>query len=168
MIPVKSELFPMVFQKPNACSSIFAGVSYNSLVRLVEINKLDVRWTSSPWWCDHVNTSSVELSDVLADLWHQEELYGFYYRPVKSLCKTPPQVVQTIAISHELRLAPQNQLHRCVPFVDAVTWICFVLWFSMYSWFCCPKVECYALPATSLYVLTYVVIFKTWKCFSLG
>ena len=38
MIPVKSELFPMVFQKPNACSSIFAGVSYNSLVRLVEQN----------------------------------------------------------------------------------------------------------------------------------
>ena len=29
--------------------------------------------------------STVELFDVLADLWPKEELYGFYYRPIKSL-----------------------------------------------------------------------------------
>ena len=49
--------------------------------------------------------------------------------------RTPPQVIRTIPISHELQLARQNQLHLLyVPFVDAVTWICFVLFrFSVYS-----------------------------------
>ena len=40
--------------------------------------------TSSSCWCDHVNTSSVELFNILADLL-PKELYGFYYRPVTSL-----------------------------------------------------------------------------------
>ena len=34
---------------------------------------------------------------------------------------TPPQVIRTLPTSHELQLARQNQLHRCAPFVDAVT-----------------------------------------------
>ena len=45
---------------------------------------------------------------------------------------TPPQVIRTVPISHQLQLAHQNQLHRCVPFVDAVTWICFVVIFSVF------------------------------------
>ena len=56
---------------------------------------------------------------------------------------TPYQVIRTIPISHQ-QLAPQNLLHRCVPLVDAVTWICLMLWFLVHSWFYCPKVECYA------------------------
>ena len=44
--------------------------------------------TSSPYWCDHVNTStnSVEIFDVLADLWPKDEFASFYYIPIKSLC----------------------------------------------------------------------------------
>ena len=38
-----------------------------------------------------------------------------------------PQVIRSIPISHQLQLARQSQLHQCVPFVDVVTWICFVL-----------------------------------------
>ena len=56
---------------------------------------------------------------------------------------TPPQVIRTLPISRQQRLVPQNQLHRCVPFVDVITWTCFVS-FSVFSWFYFPKVECYA------------------------
>ena len=38
----------------------------------------------------------------------------------------PSHVIRTVPIPHKLHrshLARENQLHRCVPFVDAVTWI---------------------------------------------
>ena len=44
----------------------------------------------------------------------------------------PPQVIRTIPISHQLPLTPQNQLHRCVPFVDAVTDMLCVVVFSIF------------------------------------
>ena len=41
-----------------------------------------------------------------------------------SYATTPPQVIRKTPISRELRLSRQNRLHRCVPFVDAVTtWV---------------------------------------------
>ena len=59
---------------------------------------------------------------------------------------TPPDVIRTVPISHQLQPARQNQLHRCVPFVAVVSWIiCFVLWVPGYSWYYCPEVDCYAL-----------------------
>ena len=34
---------------------------------------------------------------------------------------TPPQAMRTITIFHELRVARQRKIHRCVRLVDAVT-----------------------------------------------
>ena len=97
------------------------------LVRLAEKTK---KTSVTRSWCDgrfavvyiynHVNTSSVELFDVLTDLdGLKTKLYGFYYRPQKSLCnKTRPHVIRTIPISRELQLVHEKQLHRCIPLVD--------------------------------------------------
>ena len=84
----------------------------------------------------------------------KKKLYGFHYRPIKSLRNKPPQVIQTIAISHQLQLVPQHQLHRSVPFADAVTWICVVFWSSVCSWVYCPNVECYAFIWNQLVLVT--------------
>ena len=36
---------------------------------------------------------------------------------------TPPHVIGTVAIFYELFLPCESQFHRCVPLVNAITWI---------------------------------------------
>ena len=82
---------------------------------------------------------------MLTDVWPKYLLHTSIYcdRQFKSISnKYFPS--DTLIISHELRLARQNKIHRCVPLVDAVTRICLVSTDSAYSFFKCPKVECYA------------------------
>ena len=108
----------------------------------------------------HVNTSSVELFDVMADSW-PKELMDWLYVDRLHPCSTTPQAIRTIPMSHELPTArTPNQLHGCVALVDAVTWICFALWFSVYSWFYCPKVECCAFIWNQL---VYVLLVRRRK-----
>ena len=88
-----------------------------------------------------VSTFRVKLFDVLTDLWPQDPLYGFYCRQFNPDATTPPQVIGTVPVSRELRLARQNQLHRCITLADAVTWICLVFSIPAYSLIYGPKVE---------------------------
>ena len=104
--------------------------------------------TSSPYWCDHVNTStnSVEIFDVLADLWPKDEFASFYYIPIKSLCDNASP--RNMNNSHISRTTARSSHAKPAWPICSLCWcghvICFVLWISVCSWYYCPKVECYA------------------------
>ena len=137
-----SKTFPRVSKELNTLSSYF-----------------DKRFLQQPCTASRTNKChgrlpvvdaimSRRLASMFSTYWPiyglKKECIDFTMDRLNPDATTPPQVVRTIPISHQLQLAPQNQLHQCAPFVDAFAWICFVLWFSVYSWFYCPNVECYA------------------------
>ena len=110
------------------CSCTLGGVSKNRHVQLAEQSKRH----------GHLPLDDAIMSTRLASNY---SVYWPFYGLRKKICTeftiyqfnpyqyatTPPQVTLTIPIYHELKLAHQNQLHRCAPFVDAVTWICLSL-----------------------------------------
>ena len=133
------------------------GVSLKNLVHLAEQNKRHGRLPL----VDAI--MSIRLASNYSPHW---PIYGlknnctdFTIDRLNPYATTPPQAIRAIPIPHQLRLARQNQLHRCVPFVEAATWVCFVLWFSVYSWFYCPKVECYAFSWNQLVICVPGIIY---------
>ena len=110
--------------------------------------------TSSPCWCDHVNMLASKYSTFWLTYGLKKNCMDFTIDRLNPYPTTPLQIIRTIPISHQLQLARQNQLRRCIPFVNTVTWICFLLWFSVYPWFYCQKVEfwCYAFIWNQLVV----------------
>ena len=83
MVPVETKLFPRVLKKPYTLFQYF-GRRFLQQPCTARRTK-QVRWTSCPCWCDHVNTSSVEVLGVLTDIWAEYKVYILYYRKLKPL-----------------------------------------------------------------------------------
>ena len=150
MISVK--VVPPRFPKSSIhCSSTLKCIAQNIHVQLTEHNKRHGRLPIIG------AILSRRLASNYSTFWPiyglKKNLYGFYYRPIKSLRNNAsPSSTNSVAISHQLQLVPQNQLHRSVPFADAVTWICAVFYdFQCIHGFIARRWNVTLLSGTSAY-----------------
>ena len=110
---------------------------------------------SSNCWRDHVNTSRPII--LCTDRVWANKKYVFYYRPTKSRCNNASPSNTNLSFLTNYSSHAKKHSHPCVLFVDAVTRICFELWFSVYAWFIARRWIVTLLSGTSSYfsVLRY-------------
>ena len=120
MIAVESKLFPGFPKSSIHCSSILAGVSHDTLVRLAKQSK----WHWPLALVDAiVPTRLVSNSSAYWPIYGMNANYIDFKVGINPYEITPRQVIRIMPISYELQLVRRKYFDPCVPLVNAVMWI---------------------------------------------